>query len=86
MFSAENSPRALFVRAISKGTIGEFILVAADYISPTLGSWFENSTTRGLWLDYTLKEVIAYVESRFRTLRHRDSRAVAGDFTGGYGH
>ncbi len=85
MFSEENSPRALFDRAISKGTIDEFIFVAADYSSPTLGSWFENSPTSGMWLDYTTKEVIPFVESRFRTIKHRDSRAVAGEFTGGYG-
>lgn len=85
MFSEEDSPRALFDRAISKGTIDEFIFVAADYSSPTLGSWFENSPTSGMWLDYTIKEVIPFVESRFRTIKHRDSRAVVGEFTGGYG-
>ncbi len=85
MFSEEHSPRALFDRVISKGVIDEFIFVAADYSSPTLGSWFENSTTSGLWLDYTIKEVIPLVESRFRIIKHRDSRALAGEFTGGYG-
>jgi S-formylglutathione hydrolase FrmB len=85
MFSQETSPQALFDRAIANGTIGEFILVAPDYSSPTLGSWFENSSTSGLWLDYTIKEVMPYVEDRFRTIRHRDSRGLAGEFTGGYG-
>lgn len=85
MFSQEPSSRDVFDRAIAKGSIGEFILVAPDYSSPTLGSWFENSSTSGMWLDYTLKEVMPLIESRFRVIAHRDSRGVAGEFTGGYG-
>lgn len=84
MFAEENTPQPLLDRAIAKGAIGEFILVAPDYSGPTLGSWYENSATSGRWLDYTIEEVIPYVESHYRTIRHRDSRALAGDFLGGY--
>src|SRR5688572_12147238 len=41
MFAGENSPQPLLDRAINNGTIRDFILVAANYSSPTLGSWFE---------------------------------------------
>lgn len=85
MFAEGNSAQPLFDRAISNGVVGEFILVAANYSGPTMGSWYENSSTSGRWLDYTINEVLPYIESHFRTIRHRDSRGLAGDFLGGYG-
>jgi len=85
MFAEGNSPQPLFDRAIANGVIREFILVAANYSSPTMGSWYENSSTSGRWIDYTINEVLPYIESHFRTIRHRDSRGLAGDFLGGYG-
>ncbi len=85
MFGAGSLAQALFDRLISNGQINEFILVAPNYSSPTLGSWYENSSTSGRWLDFTIKEVLPYIDNHFRTIRHRDSRGLAGDFIGGYG-
>lgn len=85
MFAEGNTVQPIFDRAVTGGRIGEFILVAANYSSPTMGSWYENSATSGRWLDYTIREVLPYIESHFRTIRHRDSRGLAGDFLGGYG-
>lgn len=62
-----------------------FILVVADYSTPTTGSIYENSPVSGRWLDFTVQELVPFVDQHFRTLRHRDSRAVVGDFFGGYG-
>ncbi len=75
----------LLERGFSAGVIKEFIFVAADYSTPTLGSWFENSSTTGLWLDFTVGELVPFIDGHFRTLRGRDNRGVAGDFVGGYG-
>lgn len=85
MFGENNNVKPLLDRAIAGGIIGEFILVAANYSSPTLGSWYENSSTSGRWLDFTIQEVIPYIDSHFRTISHRDSRGLAGEFMGGYG-
>jgi pimeloyl-ACP methyl ester carboxylesterase len=75
----------LLERGFTNRIVPEFILVAADYSSPTLGSWYENSSTSGRWLDYTVDEVVPFIDSRFRTIKHRDSRGLTGDFVGGYG-
>ncbi len=85
MFAAGNLVQPLLDRAITNGVIEEFILVAANYSSPTLGSWFENSATSGRWLDYTINEVVPFIDDNFRTIRQRDSRGLAGEFIGGYG-
>jgi len=84
MFESGSLAR-LIDRAFAGGVSREFIFVAADYSSPTLGSWFENSATSGHWIDFTARELVPYIDQHFRTIRHRDSRGVAGDFVGGYG-
>ncbi len=75
----------LLERGFASGVVGEFIFVAADYSTPTTGSVYENSPISGRWLDFTARELVPFIDSRFRTLRHRDSRALAGDFIGGRG-
>ena len=75
----------LLERGFANKVSPEFILVAADYSTPTLGSWYENSSTTGRWLDYTVEEVVPFIDRHYRTLRHQNSRAVVGDFVGGYG-
>jgi S-formylglutathione hydrolase FrmB len=75
----------LLERGFANGIVKEFILVAADYSTPTTGSIYENSPVSGRWLDYTVQELVPFIDNKFRTLRHRNSRAVTGDFFGGRG-
>ncbi len=75
----------LIERGFVNGVVKEFIFVAADYSTPTTGSIYENSTTSGRWLDFTAHELVAFVDNKFRTIPHRDSRAITGDFMGGRG-
>lgn len=65
--------------------VREFILVVADFSSPTTGSLYENSTSTGQWLDFTANELIPFIDNNFRTLRHRSSRALVGEMMGGRG-
>lgn len=85
MLAEGNAVLPLLDRAIANGIIEEFILVVPNYSGPTMGSWFENSPTSGRWLDYTINEVLPYVDNHFRTIRHRSGRGLAGEFLGGYG-
>jgi hypothetical protein len=75
----------LLERAFARDPSKEFIFVAADYSSNNIGSLYENSTTSGRWLDFTTQELVPFIDSSYRTIRHRDSRAVTGDFMGGRG-
>jgi len=49
-------------------------------------SWYANSATvpRDRFEDYIVKDVIAEIDGRYRTLAGRDSRSVAGLSMGGY--
>lgn len=75
----------LLERGFAEGVVGEFIFVVADYGTPLGGCLYENSTTSGRWLDFTAEELVSFVDRKFRTLPHRESRALCGDFIGGRG-
>ncbi len=75
----------LLERATDSDVTKEFIFVAADYSTKTTGSFYENSSVSGRWLDFTVQELIPFIDSHFRTIANRDSRAVVGDYMGGRG-
>lgn len=81
----ENKLVELLERGFDNNIVNEFILVAADYSSPTTGSLYENSPVSGRWIDFTINELVPFIDKTFRTIRHRDSRALSGDFMGGRG-
>ena len=80
-----NSAQSLFDRAILAAVIPKFILVSVDMTTPLGCSWYVNSPVTGDWEDFMVQELVPYIDAQFRTLPHRDSRGIAGDFMGGYG-
>lgn len=77
--------RELLDRAVSAGQIGKVIFVAVDMATPLGCSWYVNSPATGNWEDFMVRELVPYIDANFRTLANRDSRAIVGDFMGGYG-
>jgi pimeloyl-ACP methyl ester carboxylesterase len=84
-FASGSAAQPTFDRAIKDGVIPPFIVVAPDYTTAGPGSLFANSPTNGRWEDYTIQEVIPFIDSNYRTLARVESRAIMGDFMGGYG-
>jgi S-formylglutathione hydrolase FrmB len=82
---SENQVARHLDRAFGAGVAKQFILVAADYRMPTTTSLYENSPVNGRWIDFTTQELVPFIDSRFRTIAHRNSRAVIGDFFGARG-
>lgn len=82
---ADGNMARLLEQAFARGVVGEFIMVAADYTTPTMGSLYENSPVSGRWLDFTVDELVPFIDGNFRTLPRSESRAVIGDFMGGRG-
>jgi S-formylglutathione hydrolase FrmB len=81
----EGRAQRVLERAFAQGVVPEFLFVVADYTGPTTGSLYENSPVSGRWIDYTTDEVVPLIDTRYRTLARRESRAVVGHFFGGRG-
>ena len=70
----------------------DLIVVAMDGGYGTEGgswytNWVDQGTSHGVanWETFHTQEVVAWIDSRFRTLRSRDQRAIVGISQGGFG-
>ncbi|CAN5873480.1 alpha/beta hydrolase-fold protein [soil metagenome] len=72
-------------KLISDGTIRPMIAVLPDCFTYYGGSQYINSSATGNYEDYLTEEIIEFVDSNFRTIRDKNSRAVMGKSSGGYG-
>lgn len=63
----------------------EMILVNPDAYSFYDGSFYSKSATAGDWETFIADELVAYVDSHYRTIAKRESRGLAGHSMGGYG-
>jgi S-formylglutathione hydrolase FrmB len=67
------------------GTLHEMIVVMPNAFSLHKGSMYSNSVTSGDWETYIAHDLVAYVDTHYRTLADRLSRGLAGHSMGGYG-
>lgn len=70
---------------MSSGKIREMIVVGPNGKNAYIGSFYSNSPVTGNWEDYIYRDVVAYVDSNFRTLARSSSRGIAGHSMGGFG-
>jgi len=82
---AVSDAASVFDAAIAHGTIGDVIVVTADFSTPLGSSWYVNSPVTGNWQDFMVKELVPYIDGHYRTLAAAQSRGVVGDRMGGYG-
>lgn len=71
-------------RAFSNGT-REMIVVMPNARTRYFGSMYSNSVTTGDWEDFVVHDLVAYIDSHYRTISNRLSRGLAGHSMGGYG-
>ena len=62
----------------------EAILVAVDGFTRFGGSQYLNSPANGRYEDYVVRDVVAHVDARYRTLPEAAARGIAGKSSGGY--
>lgn len=72
-------------RLIAEGTVRPMIIVMPDCFTYYGGSQYINSAATGRYEDYLTEEIVPFVDENFRTVSARDSRAVMGKSSGGYG-
>lgn len=72
-------------KGITAGKFGEMIVVMPDQKTNWFGSFYVNSTVTGNWADFTAKELVQYMDGKYRTLPKAENRGIAGHSMGGYG-
>ncbi|HEX4275440.1 MAG TPA: alpha/beta hydrolase-fold protein [Bryobacteraceae bacterium] len=70
---------------MSGGSAREMILVHPDAFTIYNGSMYSNSPTTGDWEAFIAEDLVAWVDSHYRTIPDRMSRGLAGHSMGGYG-
>jgi len=65
--------------------VQEMIAVLPDAFTKWSGSMYSSSVTTGDWESYVAHDLVAYVDSHYRTLAKRESRGLSGHSMGGYG-
>lgn len=75
----------LMDKAIVSGQIEPMILVLPNSDNRFRGSFYTNSALTGNWADFIGKDLVAYTDKNFRTIPHRNSRAISGHSMGGNG-
>ncbi|MFN7131368.1 MAG: alpha/beta hydrolase [Myxococcales bacterium] len=72
-------------RRMKDGRLAEFMMVAVDGTTIFGGSYYTNSPTIGNFADYVAREVVSYIDGRYRTRPDHRWRALAGFSMGGHG-
>ena len=71
--------------AVFAGGAPGCVVVYVDAWTAYGGSQFVDSPGTGAYHSYLCEEIVPWVDERYRTIAHRDSRAVAGKSSGGFG-
>ena len=77
--------QGLMNHGIREGLFGEMIIVIPDERTKMGGSFYTNSLSTGNWEDFTVRELVSFIDRKCRTLARRESRGIAGHSMGGYG-
>jgi len=72
-------------RLASAQGFSEPIIVVPDGYTLHQGSMYSNSPVTGDWERFVAEELVAYIDSHYRTIAKPISRGLAGQFMGGYG-
>jgi S-formylglutathione hydrolase FrmB len=72
-------------RVFGAGGAREMILVMPNCMNAFGGCMYSNSVTAGDWEGYIAEDLVAYMDTNYRTIPRREARGLAGHSMGGYG-
>lgn len=67
------------------GAAREMIIVMPNAHNAFGGSFFANSPVTGRWEDFIVRDLVRWTDRRYRTVRSRAGRGIAGHSMGGFG-
>ncbi len=70
---------------IGAGLSKERIVVTPNARNAFDGSFYRNSVVTGKWEDFIFRDLVGFVDRKYRTIRNRSGRGLAGHSMGGYG-
>jgi len=70
---------------IAVGQMDELIIVLPNAANSLAGSMYERSVLIGDYRDYIAKDLVTYIDSKYRTIANSNARGIAGHSMGGYG-
>ncbi|HEX2723161.1 MAG TPA: alpha/beta fold hydrolase [Gemmatimonadaceae bacterium] len=65
--------------------VREMIVVMPNARSAYDGSFYANSVVTGNWEDFIVRDLVGFIDRKYRTIRGRSGRGVAGHSMGGFG-
>ena len=80
-----NNIQDLMNEGIATGKFGEMIIVMPNERTNWFGSFYTNSSATGNWEDFTVRELVNFIDAKYKTIVSASSRAIAGHSMGGYG-
>lgn len=70
---------------VEKKVIKDMIIVIVEGLNFLGGGFYTNSEVGGNWEDYVFKDVVNYVDGKYRTVAKPEFRGIAGHSMGGFG-
>ncbi len=70
---------------IRAGLSKEMIVVTPNARNFFNGAFYANSAAAGNWEDFIVRDLVRYMDRRYRTIRNRTGRGIAGHSMGGFG-
>ena len=76
---------AITEELMAAGKMDELIIVLPNAATSLAGSWYERSALIGDYRDYIAKDLVDYIDGKYRTIANANARGIGGHSMGGYG-
>jgi S-formylglutathione hydrolase FrmB len=89
--AGHDSPRTIYNVSVPRELDSAFedidpmIVVILDGLNTFQGSFYVDSLATGGWATFIAEDVVAYVDSHYRTIPNREARGISGHSMGGFG-
>ncbi|MEJ7849121.1 MAG: alpha/beta hydrolase-fold protein [Pyrinomonadaceae bacterium] len=75
----------LMDKLIAASVVREMIVVVPNGRNAYNGSFYTNSSVGGNWEDFISRDLVSYIDGKYRTIPQAASRGITGHSMGGYG-